>query len=249
MADDFAHGDPPAPPPPPPPRKRKLKNIIYYSALRRHCLQSFKAHLLNQDVTAQGETVNSEEYFWYDDMEASCKTPTLSLPLKSVCQNMDQFPSDADLADPTHWYNVTRRIVFDISKGPQCSACGFQGHDPYYCPSPRKWKMDASKNHSVIPHHRGSEWINVQISNTSMKLSPKPSWLLQMNIALRSGAVRYLSEEKKADLMRRFPSEDELHAVLVASDEYCSTFRSSTVSIRREEGRPHAPFPIRRRAA
>ncbi|KAL6842438.1 hypothetical protein ACP4OV_027865 [Aristida adscensionis] len=195
-------------------QKRKNHSALFSSAMQvlkksSSSAAGYHAAMSTIDSISQGMSMASE-HFWYDEMELALKPPCQDITDAMKQDLINRFPSELELSDPMHWYNVTRRLAFDIANGPQCPTCGFQGHDAEFCPSPRKWRIASVGNDVVIPHHRDRKWIRNKLNGTFKKVRPTPSWLHMMDVDVFAASAARLSDAKKEDLISRFPTEGEL---------------------------------------
>lgn len=55
---------------------------------------------------------------------------------------MKDFPVVEECYDDDHWHNKALRDVWDDDVEEYCERCGFQGHDPCHCPSPRQIRLE-----------------------------------------------------------------------------------------------------------
>ncbi|KAL6842318.1 hypothetical protein ACP4OV_027745 [Aristida adscensionis] len=174
-------------------QKRKNHSALFSSAMQilkksSSSAAGYHAAMSTIDSISQGMSMASE-HFWYDEMELALKPPCQDI-IDAMKQDLiNRFPSELELSDPMHWYNVTRRLAFDIANGPQIASVG---------------------NDVVIPHHRDRKWIRNKLNNTFKKVRPTPSWLHMMDVDVFAASAARLSDAKKEDLISRFPTEGEL---------------------------------------
>ncbi|KAL6840548.1 hypothetical protein ACP4OV_030358 [Aristida adscensionis] len=195
-------------------QKRKNQTTMFSTAMQvlkkaSQTKEGFDVAASSLNKISQG-TARASEHFWYDEMELALKPPHHYITDAQKEDLIRRFPSYEELLDPMHWYNVTRRLAFDIANGPQCPTCGYQGHEAEFCPSPRRWLIARLEIDIVIPHHRGQKWIRDKLNGTFKKVRPTTSWLHMMDVDVFSGSAARLSQAKKQDLIDHFPTEGEL---------------------------------------